>query len=143
VNCLAVMSLLASCSIYDPSYAALLPIAETAPQKDAIVGMWHRKGGDGMGRHETYSLLFDRAGKGHYNSLITDLLLHNDVTGRFDWAYEGAGIWKTTLTPGEKVDGFGYFLKVPTSWRLAGGKLLQQSDASTGSFFYVWERVSQ
>jgi hypothetical protein len=136
--------LLSACTVYDPTYLQLEPAVETNPRSNDIVGMWHRKGGDGMGRHETYSVLFAPSGEGHFDSLITDLLIHEDASGKFTWAYQGAGVWTTALKAGDKPKGIGYYFHKPTQWRLSGSSLLQHTTwPGSGELFYVWERVRQ
>jgi len=130
---------LTSCTVVDKEYPTLLPMAETNPLEDAVVGMWHRKSSQGEFQWRM-NILFQRDGTGlvesHFND--TTFLGSGEQTGfdkmaAFTWKYQGAGIWTlTSVTDPSRVD----------ECRLAGGKLLRfikywSDEGGSGSFVYT------
>lgn len=132
-----------SCAVYDPGYQTLLPSAETSPDRDAIVGMWHRKYDDGMGTNLRMSLLLRQDGTGLVDSVQNDWLMGQrtltDEIGTFTWKYDGGGVWSLSDAKG-RVD----------QCRIAQGNLLRfynarkaaGPEANSGGYF-VYERISQ
>ncbi len=124
----ALLSLATSCAFIDPNYQKLLPLAETNPDPEAIVGMWHRKSTDYIGAIYRQSYLFNRDGTGLLAFHSSDFLLgatEQDLP--FTWKYHGGGVWKSRFTNGASIE-----------LRLSQGKLLRREGFTA---FDVLEKI--
>lgn len=127
---LASIAVLSSCSSpVDPGYHKLEALAETSPQPDAIVGMWHRKGAHHSGTVAVRdSLLFNRNHTGIHSYYQKDFGIGYERQRAFTWSYAGQGRWYmasdhefigrgTCMTAGGKLlRAFSFDGQTPVSW---------------------------
>lgn len=124
---LGLMSMLlpmAACVVHDAEYDALLASAESAPDEQAIVGMWHRRSAtlDGVVMNHNLLVKSDHTGLTRATADDPDILLgwltstgdaRGDL-GSFAWTYAGNGLWHLKNSRGRVDD-----------CRISGGKLLR------------------
>lgn len=119
---------LASCHMTNPEYTALIDQVQTNAKRNDIVGSWYTRNQSSnmMVNMSTESVTtFYPNGtatvKANYKGRAGVMAMPQENEGTFKWSYQGNGVWESSAGLGHKA-----------TWRLAKGKLLVESKASTG-----------
>lgn len=121
--------LLASCASDHAENRALLAAADQKPNKNAIVGMWHRKAG-ALTADYRQSVLFRSDGTGIESYYLRDSVWGTgEGTVTFNWSYDGKGAWRT-----KSPEHWNY----NWVWRASQGMLIRNA----GPYSHVFVRVS-
>jgi len=133
-----------SCSTTDPNFDALLATAETNPNPDAILGMWHRRIDNGgnwaIDIKSRTSWLFTADGKCvTRNQTYIDGQLQHYSTGsgegvQLTWEYGGDGLWRI------KKEEFN--TNIIRTFRISNGKLLELFRNGGTTAYRVFNRVN-